>query len=253
MSEVRDLVTRYHDWLRDKSVVRQLDDWSEITTPFLDRHNDYVQIYARRENGGFLLTDDGYTLQDLALSGCELGSPHRLAVLQSILNGFGVRKHGQELQLHTNTEEFARRKHNLIQAILAVNDLFVLARPTVKSIFFEDVEQWLDLMEIRYVPRVKITGTTGYDHVFDFVVPKSKTRPERFLRAIAGPNRERAESLAFAWHDTRNARIASAEAYAILNDEERLVPSNVTEALRAYDVTPVPWSVREQFRDRLEA
>jgi hypothetical protein len=29
-----------------------------ITTPYLDRHNDTLQIYARSENGALVLTDD---------------------------------------------------------------------------------------------------------------------------------------------------------------------------------------------------
>lgn len=70
---------------------RQLDDWVEITTPYLDRHNDYLQIYARRQNGSYILTDDGYILSKLELSGCKLESPKRLALLQMTLNEFGVK------------------------------------------------------------------------------------------------------------------------------------------------------------------
>lgn len=70
---------------------RQLDDWVEITTPYLDRHNDYLQIYARRQNGSYILTDDGYILSELELSGCKLESPKRLALLQMTLNEFGVK------------------------------------------------------------------------------------------------------------------------------------------------------------------
>ena len=69
------------------------------------------------------------------------------------------------------------RKHNLIQAILAVNDLFYLARSSVESFFFEDVANWMDETDIRYTQRVKFSGRTGYDHLFDFVVPKSRREP----------------------------------------------------------------------------
>jgi hypothetical protein len=47
---------------RDKSVLREVNDqYVEITTPYLDRHNDYTQIYVRRDNGAFMLTDGGET------------------------------------------------------------------------------------------------------------------------------------------------------------------------------------------------
>ena len=42
-----------------------------------DRHNDYSQIYVRQDNGAFLLTDGGETIQDLRASGCDLETSKR--------------------------------------------------------------------------------------------------------------------------------------------------------------------------------
>ena len=56
IQDIQRLMEAYHTWLKDKSVLRQIDQWVEITTPYLDRHNDYLQIYAKRANGGFVLT-----------------------------------------------------------------------------------------------------------------------------------------------------------------------------------------------------
>jgi len=72
IEEVTTLVECYRSWLKDKTALREINGHIEITTPFLDRHNDFIQIYARRENDGFLLTDDGYTIDDLSMSGCLL-------------------------------------------------------------------------------------------------------------------------------------------------------------------------------------
>jgi hypothetical protein len=90
MEEIKTLMDQYVAWLRSKTTLRQVADWIEITTPYLDRHNDYLQIYARRQNGNYILTDDGYVLDELELSGCKLESPKRLALLQMTLIGFGV-------------------------------------------------------------------------------------------------------------------------------------------------------------------
>ncbi len=73
--EIQHLLDQYIAWLKDKTVLRQVKDWVEITTPYLDRRNDYLQIYAKRENGAYLLTDGGETIEDLRLSGCNLDSP----------------------------------------------------------------------------------------------------------------------------------------------------------------------------------
>ena len=77
MQDIQVLVDRYSAWLRDEIHLRELGDCIEITTPYLDRHNDYLQIYAKRADGGFVLTDDGYVLDDLELSGYKIDSPKR--------------------------------------------------------------------------------------------------------------------------------------------------------------------------------
>ncbi|WP_341790629.1 DUF1828 domain-containing protein [Rickettsia endosymbiont of Polydrusus tereticollis] len=67
---VESLIEDYYKWLKDKTAWQQLKDWVEITTPYLDRHNDYIQIYLRQEGGHYILTDDSYTIEDLEQSGC---------------------------------------------------------------------------------------------------------------------------------------------------------------------------------------
>ena len=110
-----------------------------------------------------------------------------------------------ELLVTATPDNFPLRKHNLIQAMLAVNDMFYLAEPAVKSLFYEDVVTWLDASDIRYTPKVKFTGVSGYDHLFDFVIPKS-----RKLRSdpspINRPKRDSAESFLHAWVDTQTVR-----------------------------------------------
>jgi len=210
-------------------------------------------IYAKRENNGFLLTDDGYVIGDLRRSGCDLESKKRKDLLALTLNGFGVKLDADNLVVHASSDNFALRKHNLVQSMLAVNDLFYLAVPMVASLFLEDVTAWLDLIEIRYTPKVKFTGKSGYDHLFDFVIPASKKQPERILQAINRPSRNTAQAVAFSWIDTKKVRPANSRAYAFLNDLEHTPTGSVLDALENYDVHPVAWSAREQAREELAA
>ena len=217
--------------------------WVEITTPYLDRHNDSLQIYARRENGGFLLTDDSYIIHDLASSGCSLDTEKRRALLQMTLNGFGVKLNDEAIEVHATSDNFALRKHKLIQAMLAINDLFYLAKPVVESLFYEDVVAWLDVNDVRYTPNVKFTGTSGYDQRFDFVIPKSRKQPERIVQTLNRPTRDKALLFINAWSDTRQVRSAESKAFAVINDEQT-VPESVIEAFRNYGIRPVLWNVR---------
>ena len=136
--------------------------------------------------------------------------------------------------------------------MLAVNDLFYLASPFVASLFFEDVTNWLDLSDIRYTPKVKFTGKSGYDHMFDFVIPKSRKQPERIVQAISNPRKETAEALVFKWLDTKDTRGGSdSRLYVFLNDKTSIVSPSVVDALRNYDLEPVLWSNRELSREVL--
>jgi hypothetical protein len=254
VAEIEKLLQDYRAWLRDKTTLREVNgEWVEITTPYLDRHNDVLQIYARAENGGYVLTDDSYIIHDLEASGCRLDTEKRQDLLKMTLNGFGVKLKDAALEVHATAENFPLRKHSLIQAMLAVNDLFYLAKPIVESLFFEDVIAWLEANGIRYTPKLKFTGTSGYDHLFDFVIPKSHQQPERILKAITRPTRETAESFIYAWGDTREVRPPGSKAYAMLNDAQQPVSSGVLEAFRNYQIRPVPFSHRAEVVAELAA
>lgn len=253
MNEIEALIDGYWRWLRDKTAVKQFGDWTEITTPYLDRHNDYIQIYARKNGAGFVLSDDGYTISDLEQSGCSLNSTKRQEILNSILNGFGVKSNAGVIEVHATSDNFALRKHNLVQAIISVSDMFYLASPTVEAIFYEDVIKWLEASDIRFIPKVKFSGRSGFDHMFDFVIPKSRGASERIIRAINNPNRTAALNFIQAWEDTRSSRPENATPFAFLNDFEKPTPGPVTEALSNYDIKPIEWSRREQYITQLAA
>lgn len=246
--EVEKLIDKYLSWLKEEITIQQINkDWVEITTPYLDRHNDYLQIYAKRDNRGYLLTDDGYIVTDLEQSGCNIqNSEKRQNLLKTTLNGFGVQYNDKRLEIHSSLEKFSLCKHNLLQAMIAINDMFYMAEPIVSSIFHEDVIKWLDLNEIRYIPEISFKGKSGYDHNFDFAIPKSKDYPERIIRAINLPNRTSAQALTFAWLDTKEVRPINSSAYAILNDSEKIVSESVIEALKNYDIGIIRWSQRKE-------
>ena len=187
------------------------------------------------------------------MSGTKLDTPHRKSLLASVLNGFGVTSERDQLIVRATKENFPLKKHSLIQVILAVNDMFILSAPVTKNIFFDDVKDWLDSSDVRYIPNMTIHGVSGFSHVFDFAIPKSRSAPERLLKAISNPSRDKVQNLAFAWYDTRDLRPETGKAYAILNDNERLVSGAIADALRTYDIIPVQWSQRQKVFQQLVA
>lgn len=251
--DIQQLVDSYHDWLKDKTSLRRIENWIEITTPYLDRHNDYIQIYAKKNGEGFILTDDGYTITDLEQSGYNLNESNR-DILKVITNGFAIENDGNVLQVHATSESFSLCQHNLVQAILAVNDMFYLVTPrSVPNVFYKDVVTWLKSADVTYKSRDRFKGQTGYIHTVDFVIPKSDRHPQRILHTIGAPDRGSVGRVVLSWFDTREEHFPESRAYVMLNDSVQAIPRGVTGALQNYDMRPIRWTRREDARAELAA
>ncbi len=249
----KDLVESYIKWLREGIRTEIVGEYCQITTPFVDRNNDCMQIYVKQTENGYILTDDSATIRDLEMSGLEFNSERRKIELNTILNGFGIHLTQAELQVEARPDNFPKKKHCLLQAMLAINDLFVLAPAKVESFFREDVEIFLSLHDVRFTKNVDFIGRSGYNQHFDFVIPASRQKPERLLRAITNPRKDTISSLLFAWDDVRTVREQKSQVIAVVNDFEKPIASDTKGALDTYGVTTMPWSQRDQFVKDLAA
>lgn len=252
MRDCDELIRQYIDWLERGMHVQRLEGACEIVTPFLDRHNDPLAIYLTEESGRYVLSDDGYLLGDLVMSGVDTSADRRAQILDSILTGFGVDNADGELRVEAKADNLGDAQHRLIQAMLAVNDLFVLSRDHVRSMFVDDVASFLRAHDVRFTAQVPRKGRSGMRHNFDFVVPGSGEVPERYIRAINRPNKDNISQYCWAWVDTADARSSRSQAYAFLNDEKP-VARELLEALHNYLIEPVPWRKREEVVQQLAA
>jgi len=140
-AECQELIEAYLTWLRENYETDATNGVCRISTPLLDRHNDALEILVERNGRRLRLTDGGDTISDLNASGMEFNTPKRKEVLESILNGFGVHLDPRDSALFVTSAftDLGQKKHNLLQAMLAVNDMFVMSREHVLSFFKEDV------------------------------------------------------------------------------------------------------------------
>lgn len=253
-AEATTLVDDYLRWLRENLRPAEVPGGVVIATPFLDRHSDEIEIFIEKSNGSFRMSDDGATVADLRAGGVELTKGARREQLVRILNGYGVELEGDTLSVKATPAEFAQKKHNLLQAILAVDDLHVTATEQVFQFFREDVEQFLRSQEIPLFRDVKLSGKSGLDHHFDIGLPSDSRHPERVLKAINTLRRDTAMSFAFSVEDVRNVRGHDAlGAFAVVNDSEHPPASEHLNALKNYGVVPILWSSRAQARDLILA
>ncbi|MBI2059412.1 MAG: DUF1828 domain-containing protein [Nitrospirae bacterium] len=247
------LIERYLRWLREEFSATKVGEACRITTPFLDRFNDAIEIFVEKRNGMLLLTDDGETLGDLRASGLEFSTEKRNAHLTAILNGFGVRRENDDIVVTSGEHDFPQKKHNLIQAILAIGDLFVMGQEHVVSFFKEDVAHFLSERGVSVFRDFKLAGKGGIDHKFDFALPKSSKCPERVLQAINNLTREQSTLFAFAVADVKLIRPEPLQAFTIINDPVNPPNEEYLNVLRNYEVQPLYWSQKDQALGHLSS
>lgn len=244
-------IDTYINWLKSKISLKDINGYCEITTPFLDRHNDHLQIYVQAKNNKLILSDDGYVISDLKMSGIDLSLPRRQEVLTTILHRFGVQMADEEIFVEATMDTFPQKKHQLIQAMLSVDDMFLTSQPRTMSFFLEDVEQFLIVNEITYFSDFQLLGKSGFAHSFDFAVPAPHDKPDRLIKTVNHPTRERTESIIFAWDDTKDARKKDSKMFVVLNDNEKEIRSDILSAFTEYQITPIRWGARSQYISEL--
>lgn len=255
MVSVENLKRLYMDWLDEHVQMNDLNGIVEITTPILDRHNDFLQLYVTAKGDSLIISDAGYIIGDLECSGMSVfSSPKRRDLFNLILNGYGVQcSDNHELYVTATRQTFAQKKHMLLQAAIAVGDMFMLSRTNVSSLFLEDVQKYFDDHDIFPVSNVSFVGKSGKNHHFDFVLSRTKTKPERYIRAINNPTRQGTDIILFTWLDTREARPNDSSLYVFLNDEDHIVSHDILTAYTNYDVVPMLWTQRSNYLSEFQA
>lgn len=241
----------YINWLKTKISVQGIEGYCEITTPFLDRHNDHLQIYVKQDGNKLILSDDGYIINDLILSGVDMKSERRKDYLSLIVNSLGIKLINEALTVEATIDNFPQKKHSLIQAMISVNDMFLTSFSRASNFFLEDVENFLIINEVRFVSNIQLSGKSGFTHSFDFVVPKSKKQPERLIKAINNPARDKIQSLIFTWTDTRDFRNKDSEMLVFLNDKDKPPRQEFLNAIQEYNILPLLWTKRERYIQKL--
>ena len=244
--EISDLINNYTKWIRQEITFTKAGDFYEITSPFLDLNNDYIQIYVKIMNGNVYMTDDGYTIHTLLSCGLSLTSK-RKNLLTMIAQQYGVSvKKNCEITTECSVDEFPQKKHLFMQSILKINDLFMIKQNTKSgSTFLDDVSDFFIHKEIMASEQVSIVGKTGFSHSYDFIFARSKSRPERLCNAINNPDKSHINNSIFSWLDTKENRKPDSRLILIVNDSDKKIPNTLKSATQSYDISMIPWTDRE--------
>lgn len=242
--DIQKLINDYANWLKSEITFEKIGEYYEITTPYLDNANDYIQIYVRQNGDDIYFTDDSATIRGLKMNGVKFNQNRKL-YLQKIICQYGIKIDGDELIAKAPISGFAQKKHMFIQAIMRIDDMFALSKSKVASFFIDDIQDFFDEREIYYSDNVQFTGISGFSHNYDFLLQRTKDKPERLCQAVNIPNKSNMGNILFAWNDTKPSRKQDSQLIVILNDQNN-VAKGVEDAFENYNAKVIKWSEKNK-------
>lgn len=265
MLNAKDLHKEYLNWYNQNTTFKNIDkNTVVINVPFLDNFYDEIEMYAvEKTDNKIKLTDDGWTLDNLLSKGIDINrSPKRKRILINQLHGYGINLSKKELTTTIKKNLFAEAINRLLQAILFVNDMFMLARNNASSIFVEDVGNFLTINNIRATANVAFFGNSGMTFKFEYLIPGIRNIPTRLIKTLSVPNNS-VYAKAILTDITEVRKIRSEETtptdyYVFMNDVDntqkslKSVKPEITSMFEDNGVKPVLFSKMDKIIPELQ-
>lgn len=245
--DIKKYIDEYTSWLKSEITFSKVGEYYEITTPFLDDSNDYLQLYVKQNGDEIYFTDDGYTLNRLEDNGIDLSSARRKQIIYQAQQ-YGVNLFENELVMKAQANSFPQHKHLYIQCLLKISDMFTLVKGRTVSTFSDQIQSYFSGHDIYYSENIQFTGKSGFTHTYDYMFQRSKNKPERLCVALNNPNKQTTSAAIFTWDDTKPTRRADSKLIALLNDSNKM-GKGVEDALSNYGITIIRWSERDEPRN----
>lgn len=242
--DIRKMIDSYTNWINEEMSFERIGEYYEITTPYFDRFDDYLQIYVKQlDDDKIFLTDDGYIIGNLIACGMQFrnGSSKR-SILERTIKNYGLCLDGEAITTTADFKNFPQKKHMMVQAMLLIDNMFELRKDNVKNLFLEDVTSFFDKHEIYYTRDFSIIGKTRNIYTYDFHFQRNRrNRTDRFCRVINRLNKSIRDSTIFNWIDTVDARADASSLIVVVNDENPINESDI-EALNSYNIESILFS-----------
>ncbi len=117
-----------------------------VFTPFMFEDGDHLAITLKRENGEWILSDEGHTYMHLTydLDEKDLQRGTRQKIITNALSVFSVHDREGELIIPIQEERYGDALYSFIQALLRITDVTYLSRERVRSTFMEDFRVFME-------------------------------------------------------------------------------------------------------------
>jgi len=117
-----------------------------VFTPFLFEDRDHLSVILKKEDGYWVLTDEGHTYMHLTydLDEKALQQGTRQKIISNTLSMFSVQDRAGEIFIPIQNEQYGNALYSYIQALLKITDISYLSRERVRSTFMEDFRMFIE-------------------------------------------------------------------------------------------------------------
>jgi len=199
---------------------RQINDRCLIITPYLYPDFASIEFSVEPIGDGYLLTDNGETLNMLFVNGLTIeGNKELYKQVAQIAGNHGVELNRSDISIVANDGNLGEASHHLLNAVQAIGYI-LYKRRTIAYVAFEDeVEKVLISNEVKYDYNYFIQGVAN-THKIKFHVNSNKNVLIEPVTAVTSSSaRSKAIKVAYKWLDIRQVN-KSLRFVAVLDDRD---------------------------------
>jgi hypothetical protein len=121
-------------------------DRFRVFTPFMFEDGDHLSIVLKRDNGTWILSDEGHTYMHLTydLDEKDLHRGTRQKIISNALSMFKVQDKEGELIVTIEEDQYGNALYSFVQGLLKITDITYLSRERVRSTFMDDFRAFME-------------------------------------------------------------------------------------------------------------
>ncbi|MBU1095903.1 MAG: DUF1828 domain-containing protein [Bacteroidetes bacterium] len=129
------------------------DEYTQVVIPMYAEDGDLYELFVKEsDEGKYIITDCGITIMRLSYS-YEINSDRKREILNKIIRSNNVELKNGEILVETNLSEFENSVFKLAQVIAKVSNMSIYSKEVIKSLFFEQLEEFVNEKLIEFNPR----------------------------------------------------------------------------------------------------
>ena len=139
----QDFIEKVSEMVR---VIPDGKDRFRVFTPFMFDDGDHISIVLKKEQAGWVLSDEGHTFMHLTydIKESKLFSGTRYQIISNALDTFNVEDRYGELIIKVQEARFGDALYSFAQALVRMGDVLCLSKKPVKSTFMDDFHSLLN-------------------------------------------------------------------------------------------------------------